>query len=68
MESQKEKATTLGELKKIIDTIDTDHSGSINYTEFIASCLEQSVICKEDNIHMAFKLLDTDNDGKVTRK
>jgi calcium-dependent protein kinase len=67
LETQKEK-TSLAEIKKIIDTIDTDHSGSINYTEFIASCLEESVIAKEDNMHMAFRLLDTDNNGKVSRK
>lgn len=58
----------MGDIKKIIESIDTDHSGSINYTEFIASCLEQSVICKEDNMHMAFRLLDVDGSGKVSRK
>jgi calcium-dependent protein kinase len=50
-----------------MESVDTDKSGSINYTEFIASCLERAMISKEDNIMSAFRLLDTDGDGKVTR-
>lgn len=65
LETQKDKAT-LGELKKLMDCIDNDHSGSINYTEFIASCLEQSTIAREDNMLMAFRMLDVNGDGKVS--
>lgn len=66
LDTQKEK-TNLMELKKLMDSIDSDRSGTINYTEFIASCLEQSVIAKEDNLVTAFRTLDIDGDGKVTR-
>ena len=66
LETQKEKAT-LTELKKLMDCIDSDHSGSINYTEFIAGCLEQSTIAREDNMMMAFRMLDINSDGKVSR-
>jgi calcium-dependent protein kinase len=50
-----------------MESIDTDRNGSINYTEFIASCLENATIIKEDNIMSAFRMLDTDGDGKITR-
>ena len=67
LESQKEKAT-LVELKKLMDCIDSDHNGTINYTEFIAGCLEQSTIAREDNMMMAFRMLDINSDGKVSRE
>ena len=59
--------TDLSELKSIMDSLDTDKSGTINYTEFIASCLEQSILHREENIMAAFRLLDADGDGKVTK-
>ena len=46
LEKQKDKAS-LQELRQIMDYIKTDKSGRINYTEFIASCLDNSVIYKE---------------------
>lgn len=66
LESRKEKSD-LSELKKVMESIDSDKSGSINYTEFIASCLEQSLLQRQDNIMAAFRLLDSDGDGKISR-
>ena len=37
---------------------DTDNSGTINYTEFIAATLEQSLFLKEQNLWNAFKMFD----------
>lgn len=45
-ERQKEK-TALVELSKLLQFIDTDRNGKINYTEFISCCLENSVIFRE---------------------
>lgn len=42
-ERQKEKSA-LVELSKLLQFIDTDRNGKINYTEFISCCLENSVI------------------------
>jgi calcium-dependent protein kinase len=67
LETRKEKAD-LTELKTIMESLDSDKSGTINYTEFIASCLEQSVLYRNSNILAGFRLLDTDGDGKVTRE
>lgn len=36
----------MGEVNKILHQIDADGSGTINYTEFIASCMEQSLFQK----------------------
>lgn len=48
--------------------MDSDSSGTINYTEFIASCMEQTVFQKEDNIKMVFKTMDINQDGKITKE
>jgi calcium-dependent protein kinase len=48
-----------------MDYINTDKSGRINYTEFIASCLDNSVIYKEENIMGVFRMLDKDGNGVV---
>ena len=50
----------MNELSKLFTFIDTDKNGKINYTEFISSCLENSVLFKEENMKAAFRLLDKD--------
>lgn len=37
----------LSELKKVLDFIDTDKNGKINYSEFLACCLESSLLQNE---------------------
>lgn len=39
-----------GELESILRSLDTDQSGNINYTEFIAATIEKSVYMKEDKL------------------
>ena len=36
----------MAEVNKILYQMDTDSSGTINYTEFIASCMEQALFQK----------------------
>lgn len=47
--------------------VDTDHNGKLNYTEFIACCLENSVVFKEQNLVNAFRALDADGNGYITK-
>lgn len=47
-------------------SIDTDGSGNINYTEFLAATLEKSLYLKEEKLWSAFKAFDTDNSGTIT--
>ena len=50
----------------IMVAADTDNSGTINYTEFIAATLEQSLFLKEQNLLNAFKMFDVNKDGKIS--
>lgn len=44
LEAQKEHQSSYQELREIVEAIDTDKNGLINYTEFIASSLEATRI------------------------
>lgn len=54
------------EIQAVIDSIDTDKSGTINYTEFIAATMERSVYLKEEKLWSAFKMFDKDGNGKIS--
>ncbi|KAL4472084.1 hypothetical protein ABPG72_001082 [Tetrahymena utriculariae] len=55
------------EIKKVIESIDTDGSGKIDYTEFLAATMEKSLYMKEDKLIQAFKMLDLDDNGKISK-
>jgi calcium-dependent protein kinase len=54
------------ELLAIMEGADTDSSGSINYTQFIAATMEQKMYLKEENLRNAFKMFDKDGSGKIS--
>lgn len=55
------------ELRRIMDSIDTDHNGKINYTQFLASASGNNLF-DEKNIRRAFNMLDIDGNGFVQRE
>ena len=52
-------------LLKMLQAADTDGSGEINYTEFIAATLEANVYMREEYLRTAFNMFDIDNSGKI---
>lgn len=48
--------------------LDTDGSGSIDYTEFIAATLDQRMYHQDNVMWAAFRTFDKDFDGKITKK
>lgn len=50
-----------------MNSIDTDGSGKIDYTEFLAATMEKSVYMKEEKLHAAFSALDLNNTGRISR-
>lgn len=54
------------ELAEILKGVDIDNNGAINYTEFIAATLDQSIIVNENaKIKDAFRVFDKDGDGVI---
>jgi calcium-dependent protein kinase len=53
------------EVKEILNGVDTDKNGAINYTEFIAATLNKILLNDRGKIEKAFKLLDQNGDGSI---
>jgi len=55
------------DLKQILADIDSDGSGVIDYTEFLAATLDKRVYLKEDVCWSAFRVFDRNGDGKISQ-
>jgi len=54
------------DLQQILEDVDSDGSGMIDYTEFLAATLDKKVFMKEDVCWSAFRVFDKNNDGKIS--
>lgn len=50
---------------KMLVAIDTDGSGEINYTEFLAATIDANIYMREDYLRTAFNMFDKDGSGKI---
>ena len=55
------------QIARILAAADTDGSGEINYTEFLAATIDANVYLREEYLRMAFKMFDTDNSGSIEK-
>lgn len=53
-------------VEEVFKSIDTDCSGVINYTEFLAATIDQKTYLKEERLYEAFKAFDKDGSGKIS--
>jgi len=56
------------DIEQIVEGLDVDGSGVVDYTEFMAAALSQETYTKEDLCWTAFNVFDLDGDGKITRQ
>lgn len=63
-----EGPTELTRPKEMLKGIDMDGSGEIDYTEFIAACLDKRVKQQEDMCWTAFRVFDTDGSGRISKQ
>merc|ERR1719408_259647 len=54
-------------LQSIMEHIDSDGSGVIDYTEFLAATLDRKQYIQEDVCWAAFRVFDLDGNGKITK-
>jgi len=59
-------ARTDSQLNALVDAVDDDGSGVIDYTEFIAASINGSKAVNRDVCWTAFSLFDRDGDGEIT--
>ena len=55
-------------IKEILEGVDTDKNGAINYTEFIAATLNKILVNDKTRIQKAFTILDKNGDGSINAK
>lgn len=46
------------EIKELMNALDTNGSGYIDYTEFLAGCMRSKIYLKEDHLKAAFEFFD----------
>ena len=57
-----------GEIKEVIDEVDEDKNGTIDFQEFLSlMARKMKIIDKEDELIDAFKILDLDGSGKISK-
>jgi len=57
---------TNSDLEDMMEGMDTDGSGVIDYTEFLAAALDKRQYFSEQALWTAFKVFDLDGDGRIT--
>lgn len=55
------------DLQSILEGIDSDGSGQIDYTEFLAATLDKKAYEKEEVLWAAFRVFDANNDGNISK-
>lgn len=55
-------------LLKMLKAADTDHSGEIDYTEFIAAAMDAKVFMRDDYLRTVFDMFDKDGSGSIDKK
>jgi len=56
------------DLQQILQDVDSDGSGVIHYTEFLAAALDKCVYAETDVCWAAFRVFDIDGDGVITKE
>ena len=54
------------DLENIMELIDVDKNGYIEYQEFISATISKEKILTEENLTRSFEMFDKDNNGKIT--
>ncbi|CAG9318850.1 unnamed protein product [Blepharisma stoltei] len=54
------------EAERIMDEIDRDRNGYIDYSEFLQICLQENRHLSKENLIQSFKVFDADSDGKIS--
>ena len=52
----------------ILDKIDVNGSGQIDFSEFVVASINQASLLHKNKIQKAFELFDADNNGFIDRK
>jgi len=63
----KDSKAAEAEALKVIEEVDINGSGQIDFTEFIIAASNHEKLLSKEKLDRAFRLFDIDNDGYITR-
>ena len=56
------------DITQAMSVIDSNQNGLIDYTEFIAACLQSYNYLQENHLRSAFSYFDKDNSGEISKE
>jgi len=65
---EQHKVNVPPDFMETLKALDTDGSGSVDYTEFIAATMTTKQYLKKEVMWAAFRTFDKDGDGKITKQ
>jgi len=54
-------------IESVVDQMDTDGSGEIEYNEFLTGCLDRNIAQNKALLWQLFNAIDLNGDGKISR-
>ena len=65
---QKKEETIKVDVARIISELDTNNSGTIDFSEYLIGVMDRNTILSKQSVRTAFKMFDKDDDGEITKK
>jgi Ca2+-binding EF-hand superfamily protein len=56
------------EVERIMDTVDVNQTGNIDFTEFLLATVDHKKLCDKDKLGKVFKIIDSDSSGSISRR
>jgi len=51
-----------------LESVDSNANGFIDFTEFVQATISREKVITQEKLGLAFRMLDTDNSGKISVK
>ena len=52
---------------ELVTQLDLNHDGKIDYAEFMTAAVNRAKLLNNENLKIAFDMLDTDGNGQITK-
>jgi len=56
----------MSEIERIFKSIDTDNSGTIEYSEFVAASIDRKKMLSKKRLERVFQMFDKDGSGMIS--